>query len=758
MPKTGEKPANRLREATALLDSPQITAMFEKVRTAVEPQASEPPGTQPQGASPSPAGRTIRFARLGIAVAILATWWSSGGVSSASLRLTLPGGVRSDNVVTGQTSLYNGDFFHNHNLPALGQLDLLKGNRDTLGAITTVDDPHIGYASLGNLFTVGLSSPYALWALNLALYALCAWLVARLTERLFGDRTKSTLAAGLFVLSISATLHVGDLSPLLLAIAFFFAWTLLLLRIELEGKQFGGPTLFGLAAFLGAWSLVSPTSILGLISLGFCLCRRRRFLAILIPAMAWYAVPRIQQAVFANFGWTLPGTTEASLVWDGLKTHADHFWASPARYGCFLAVELIDLFLNDNPLNVLLGLAGLIVLRHRVKWLMWVSFLTPIAVGLLLLPTSTARGLATAGNTIVLFAVVSHIAVEASRWIGRKVGPTPAIASLALLVGVQAVWSHSIFLGWLYPAGSYATGAVENAGLIWPADFVRMTGPLDDIPTVAGGGQSACVSYGLADGFGRQPVIPAKRLAPYVDRWSGLKPLLVRLALQAPFFGCLLAAALALLRPRWGIAAALLMLSGVAAAQLCGAVTGLDRHVLRSFDDRIIVKQDEKLVADVRLSDDFRQLLQRATSENLRVEFAVRLRGTDRAMAKPANIQVDEWASDESPFEVDAAAFLDALNAHHGRVELAISPKPGSREVLVHSWQSLGDPEGMVAAGPSDGRREASIVRPDGSIEPLAWFPSFEIRVVRGNNAYPFKTVLATYEPARPAGYVLIGF
>jgi hypothetical protein len=237
-----------------------------------------------------------------------------------------------------------------------------------------------------------------------------------------------------------------------------------------------------------------------------------------------------------------------------------------------------------------------------------------------------------------------------------------------------------------------------------------------------------------------------------------LRGLLATLILQAPLFGCLLAAALTLMRLRWGLLTMVILAASFGGAQLSGAATGLDRHVLRPFDDRIVVKEDEKLVAHLNLSDEFREILERAARDNLSIEFAWRLRGVNRAMAKPAEIQVDEWASDEPRLAVDAPAFLAALKAHGGRVELAISPKAGSRGVLVHSWQALGNPDGVIAIGRSAGGREATIVRPDGSTEPLEWFPSFEIRVVRGTNAYPFKTTVEPFESSRPTGYVLIGF
>jgi hypothetical protein len=748
MPKTGAKPANRLRETTALLDSPQITAMFEKVRAAVAPPAPQPRRI----------GQGTQFARVGIAVLVMLTWWCYGGSRSPWMRLTLPGGTHSANAVTGQTSLYNGDFYHNENLVALEQLDLLKGNGATLDRKIAGDDPHIGYAVFGNLFTVGLSSPYALWVFNLVLYGLCAWLVSRLTDTLFGDRTKSLLAAALFVSSIAATAHVGDLSPHLLAIAFFYLWTFVLLKLELDDGPITGRVLFGLSALLGAWSLVSTTSLLGLAVLTVFLVKKQKAIAVALPALAWYALPQLQQAVFAHIGSGLQFGHDGDLAWQGLQKHWFHLAANPLSYGGFLAVELGNYLLNDNPLDVLIGVLGLVVLRHRAKWLLWVCFLTPLALSFVWLPTTAARGCAVAGNTIVLFALVSHFGVEASRWLRPKFGPRSAALPFVILLAMQAIWGHSTLFGWLYPAGSYATGAFENAGLLRRTEIARMTGPIAEKPTVAGGNVSACVSYGLLDGFGRQPIFPVKRLAPYADRWSGLQSLLATLSLQAPIFGCLLAAGLALMRLRWSLLATFFLAAWLGAAQLCGASTGLDRHVLRSFDGRIAIKEDEKLVAQIQLSDEFRELLEQAARQNLQVEFSLRFRGLNREMAKPAELHVNEWTSDEPRFAVDAPSFLEALKAHGGRVEIGLSPKAGSRGVLVHSWQALGNADELIAVDRSPGEREATLVRADGSTEPLGWFPSFEIRVVRGGNAYPSKSVIEPFETSRPTGYVLIGF
>jgi hypothetical protein len=748
MSKPGAPPANRLRESTALLDSPQITAMFEKVRAAVAPAAPEPPRI----------GRETQLARAGIAILVVLTWWCCGGSRSPWMRLTLPGGTQSANTVAGQTVLYNGDFYHNESLVALEQLDLLKGNRATFGPRIAGDDPHIGYAVLGNLFTVGLSSYYGLWVFNLVLYGLCTWLVARLTDALFDDRTKSLFAAALFVPSIAATMHVGDLSPHLLAIAFSFLLTLILVRLDLADRPITGRVVFGLSALLGAWSVVSATSVFGLAVLTVFLVKKQKSIAVLLPALAWYALPHFQHVLFAHFGFDLPFGSEGALTWQGLQKHWLHLTADPVRYGGFLAVELGESLLNDNPLNVLITVLGLLVFRQRAKWVLWVCLLAPLAVSLVWLPTTASRGCAVAGNTIVLFAIVSHFAVEASRWLRPRFGPSPAALPFVILLAVQAAWGYSALFGWAYPGGAYATGAFENAGLLRPAEIAPMTGPIDERPTVTGGRVSACVSYGVADGFGRQPILAARRLAPYADHWAGLQTLLTALAVQAPLFGCLLFAALALMRWRWSLVTFLLLVTAVGAAQLCGAATGLDRHVLRRFDDRIAVKEDDKLIAHVHLSDEFRESLEEAARGNLQVEFAVRFKGVNGEMAKPAEVHVDEWSSDEPRFAIAAPTFLEALKAHGGRVEIALSPKAGSRGLLVHSWQSLGNSDALIAVGGSAGGREATIVHADGSTEPLEWFPSFEIRVVRGNNTYPLQKVLGPFVSSRPTGYALIGF
>jgi hypothetical protein len=757
MPKVTDRPANRLREATALLDSPQISAMFDKVRATVAP-APEPPPQLPV-LEPPKTGRNPQLATAVIVLVMLATAWCYGPARTPTLRLTLPGGAQADTVVAGNMHLYNGDFVRDRDLAALSQLDLLKAtNMRQPAAVMPLDVGHIGYAALGNLFTVGLNAPYALWAFNLAIYGCCVWQVARLTQTLFGDRAKTQLAAALYVLSIGATVQVGQLNPQLLSVALSFVWISLLVQIELAGRPLGGANLFGLCALLAIWSLVSAASIFGLVTLAAYLLKKRNFAAVVLPVIAWYAVPQLQLGLFTSLGFTASLATDAMPGWHSLHSHFTNLIANPVAYSGFLAIQLGNFLWNDNPVNLLTGITGLILLRHRAKFLLAICYLTPTIVSLAMLSSTATRGAAVAGNTIVLFAIVAHYAVEASRRIDHSFLPRLAPLPIVVLLAAQAVWSHALLAGWAYPAASFETGAFENAGQLGQTEFVRMIGPIDERPTVAGGKVNAAYSYGLDADFGHQSLVPKQRLAPYADHWSGRQAALRALALQAPLFICLIAAALMLLRARWSLLFTIVVTISLASTQLSGAAAGVDRHVLRQFDDRISVKEDEKLVAHVQLSADFREQLERAAQANQQIEFAVRLHGVNSSTAAPAEIQVDEWSSDQQRFAVEAAAFLEALKTHRGQIELAIAPKAGTRGVLVHSWQSLGSLEPDLTTGTSNGGRQATIVRRDGSIEPLEWFPSFEVRVVRGNNAYPFKSLIERFQSARPAAYTLVGF
>ena len=125
--------------------------------------------------------------------------------------------------------------------------------------------------------------------------------------------------------------------------------------------------LFGLSALLGAWSLVSATSAFGLVTLGVLLFWRRRALACVLPALAWYGAAATAHAVFAHFGFPLAALSDLNEIWHALAGHWHNLAANPVGYGCYLAVQVGNLLWNDNPLVIAIGLVGLVALRHRAR-------------------------------------------------------------------------------------------------------------------------------------------------------------------------------------------------------------------------------------------------------------------------------------------------------------------------------------------------------------------------------------------------------
>ena len=108
-------PAKRKAQALALLESPQISALFEKVRLASDP----PREPSPRKKSPLPAA-------IGIGILCTLAWWCFGGLRSGALRATLPGGSHAANSAVGDTCLYRGDFYPNSGIQTLRQLQILK--------------------------------------------------------------------------------------------------------------------------------------------------------------------------------------------------------------------------------------------------------------------------------------------------------------------------------------------------------------------------------------------------------------------------------------------------------------------------------------------------------------------------------------------------------------------------------------------------------------------------------------------------------
>src|SRR5580704_8319548 len=195
-------PAKRKSEALTLLDSPQISALFEKARLAVdvpvEPAAARRPSQLPSV--------------IGIGLLCAISWWCFAGLRSGVLRSTLPGGSHAASPAIGDTCLYRGDFFPSAGTQTLRQLNAIKGNADG-GTASGLVARGTAFVVLCNWFTSACDSYFAPLALNLALCWLCAWILSRATTVLFHDRAKAAVAATCFSLSIVATFSVGDFGP-----------------------------------------------------------------------------------------------------------------------------------------------------------------------------------------------------------------------------------------------------------------------------------------------------------------------------------------------------------------------------------------------------------------------------------------------------------------------------------------------------------------------------------------------------------------
>jgi hypothetical protein len=727
-------PAKRKAEALALLESPQISALFEKVRLASGP----PIEPAPRKPNPLPAA-------IGIGLLCALAWWSCGGLRSGALRATLPSG-QAANTAIGDTCLYRGEFFPSSGIPTLRQLEVLKtGANVDSGASPAVRG--IAFAVLANWFTVAFDAYYAPLALNLVLCCLGAWLVMRATSVLFADRTKALLAATCFSLSIVLTASVGEFGPRLLGICCFYLWTLLLVSMDAEDAPLTVRRALGLAALAGLWSLVDSSSLAGIAIFGVFAVRRRRVWPFVLAAVSWCLLPLAVESVWRRLGLAVEWTPDLARIGAALQQHGSRLAADPLGYLGYLTIEFGNLIFAENPLAVVICLVGLGLVPHKSKWLLRACFVAPILVQLVLLPTTRDRGAAIAGNTIVVFVLVSHYAVELGRRLQARFGAEAFAVPLVGLAALQGAWGYAGLWGWDFPASAFASGAFREAGTLTPTRYARLSGSPQEVPTVLGGPVRGDRICGVFKDQARPPVYRVARV-PNLASLAGWPSLRRLLAVQAPVLAALLVAIVCLMRFRRGLATATLFAGCAAAALLCGSAGGFAPRALASFEGRIAVQEDEKLVGAVHLSPEFQECLQDAAGRDEQVELFVRLRAVNAEAEHAVEFQVAEWSSVQPRLAVPARALLEAVRARGGRLEFSISPASASKGLLVHSWQPMR----------ANGERSAFVVHADGSQAPLERFPSFEIRVVRAARPFAFQKLFERFEPSQPASYALVGF
>ncbi len=184
------------------------------------------------------------------------------------------------------------------------------------------------------------------------------------------------------------------------------------------------------------------------------------------------------------------------------------------------------------------------------------------------------------------------------------------------------------------------------------------------------------------------------------------------------------------------------------AAALSGSSSGFVGKAFATFDQRIAIQPDEKLVGTVRISPEFQAKLEEAASRGAEIELFVRARAVNMSAEHPAEFQVAEWSSQQPRFVIPVAEFVEAVRARNGRLEFSLAPTSAAKGLLLHSWQ---------AARPN-GDRSAQLVHADGSQEPLDRFPSFEIRVMRAGRTFAFQKLFERFDRSQPASYALVGF
>ncbi|HET6326980.1 MAG TPA: hypothetical protein VFG04_20035, partial [Planctomycetaceae bacterium] len=496
------------------------------------------------------------------------------------------------------------------------------------------------------------------------------------------------------------------------------------------------------------WSLVDLSSLAGLVVYAAFALKRCKAGPFLLALTCWCVLPLATELVWRRLGLAVEPNTELTHVLAAFELHASRFAADPLGYLGFLTVECGNLLFDENPLSVAICVVALGLISHKSKGLLRVCFLAPILVQLVLLPTTRDRGAAIAGNTIVIFALVSNFGVEAARRMQARFGAEVFALPLVGLVMVQVAWGYSGLYRWDYPANAFATGALREAGTIQPTIFAELSGPPREMPTVLGGPIRGPQFCGLLKEEGRPALFPTDRVAPYHENWSGRSALRRLLTAQAPILAALLIATLCLMRIWRGVVTGVLFACCVAGALLCGSTTGFSPTALASFESKITLKEDDKLVGAVQLSPEFVARLQEAVDRGDQLELFLRRRGVNAASEHPAEFQVAEWSAADSRLPVPAEAFLQAVRARGGRVEFSLTTASSSKGLLLHSWQKTRP----------NGERTARLVHADGSQENLDRFPSFEIRVVRGQSEYAFQKLIERFEPARAVSYTVVGF
>ena len=655
-----------------------------------------------------------------------------------------------NNPIYGYNIVYNGDFHHKENLYPFRQMDMLKGY-EVFSPIFT--DKRIFYAFVGNILTLFFSSYYALLFLNFILFFLSAVLLYRFTEALFECKYKSFLASFLLSISIMGVTHLGDTSPHIMAVFFYYLWALLLLKIINRDQTISIKENMGLLAILCLWSLTYPGSFYGLIIYMLVLIKQRKYIYLVLPILVFYIVPSLQigiisslQSVSIHGGITQianePGMVETSLAQNMFYQHIQRLLTSPVIYLQDLLFALIDLLFIDNPIYVLISAVGIFFLSTRQRWYLSFLLFVPILASLFFFMQSASRGYMAAGATIVVFAVTAHFVVEWAKILQNKLGAWAVVVLLMLILGLQVSWAHASAFKVMLPAYAYAFGPSQTVDTVNMPRFVRYTGNLDDTPKLVYGTGTVNKYLDVQTDAGKQPVFASERR----DLLSGYRSgrtkflnnfrqtfieLLIGLYVQSLMVLLILIILFIFLKEPLRNYALALFSFLILATLLFSSSTGLDKSSYINIDRTIALATGEALRGEIHLSEAFVQLLKQ-TGEGHKVTLFLNYLGTDNSGFSIYNATSRDPGNDSKFINMDLEEFLSLLNEHNNVVAFSIfAGETKGSAALISSWQKNRSAEG----------RHIEKVDATGNSEILEWFPNFEIRVVGGPINYGFATL-----------------
>ena len=655
-----------------------------------------------------------------------------------------------NNPIYGYNIVYNGDFHHKENLYPFRQMDILKGY-EVFSPIFT--DKRIFYAFVGNILTLLFSSYYALLFLNFILFFLSAVLLYRFTEALFECKYKSFLASVLFSLSIMGVTHLGDTSPHIMAIFFYYLWALLLLKILIRHRAISMEENIGLLAILSLWSLTYPGSFYGLVIYLLILVKQRKYLYLIPPILVFYLVPSLQIGIISSLqsfhihgGITQianePGMVEISLAQNMIYQHIQRLLTSPVVYLRDLLFAFTDFLFMDNPIYVLISAVGIIFLSTRQKWYLTFLLFIPILASLFFFMQSSSRGYMAAGATIVVFAVTAHFVVEWAKIFRRKLGAWSVVVLLMLVLGSQVGWAHASAFKVMFPAYAYGFGPSQTVDTVNMPRFVRYTGNLDDTPKLVYGTGTVNKYLDVQMDAGKQPVFASERR----DLLSGFRSgrtnflnnflqtfieLLIGLYVQSLMVLLILIILLIFLKKSLRYYALALFSFLILATLLFSSSTGLDKSSYINIDRTIALAAGEELRGEIYLSEAFVRLL-KETGDGHKVTLFLNYLGTDDSGFSVYNATSRDPGNGFKFINMDLEEFLSLLYENNNVVAFSIfAGKTKGSAALISSWQKNRSAEG----------RHVEKVDAAGDSELLVWYPNFEIRAVGGSINYGFGTL-----------------